>query len=162
MVLLSVKSVPDFARGESNSGRREGEGLLSYLTGGGGADGPGEGGRARRRPEETGGARGAAGRARGAPRLTRRRVARRPRRLCLKHGGASGEAHQSGGGGGVQAPRARRTGCARVRCPGRAAARRLAPAEMRHSGVAENQECRPGARGGGSPSRSQEVPDGPR
>ena len=130
------------------------KGLLSYLTGGGGADGPGEGGRARRRPEEPGWTGGAAGRARGSPRLTRRRVARRPRRLCLKHGGAGGEAHQSGCCGGAQAPRPRRTRCARVRCPRRAAARRLATAEMRHSGVAENQECRPSVRG------PKVVPDG--
>ena len=135
-------SVPEFEKRSSNSEKR----LLSYLSG---ADGPGEGGGARRRPEETGGgARRPAWRALWSPGLARRRVTRSPGGLCLKHWRAGGEAHQSGGCcGGAQAPRpARMTRRWSAGVPWRATggARRLAPAEVSHSGVAENKSGIPG------------------
>ena len=120
---------------------------MSYLTGCGGADGPGEGGGARRRAQESGG--GAGGRARGALRparlaVGRRRVSRGPGRgLGLKDGGAGGEAHQScGGGGGAQPPRP--AWMARRRGAGVAGGSSggLAPAEVSHA--AENKSCVPG------------------
>ena len=136
-------SVPEFEKRSSNSEKR----LLSYLSG---ADGPGESGGARRRPEETGGGAGRpAGRALRSPGLARRRVTRSPGGLSLKHWRAGGEAHQSGGCcGGAQAPRpARMTRRWSAGVPWRATggARRLAPAGVSHySGVAENKSGIPG------------------
>ena len=112
---------------------------LSYLTGGGGADGPGERGGARRRAEEAcGGPRRRTGGTLRPARLSRRRSARVTRRgpggLSLKDGRAGGEAHQSGGGCcGAKAPRPARRRGAGVSGVSSGGARRLAPSEVSHA-----------------------------
>ena len=114
---------------------------LSYLTGGGGADGPGERGGARRRAEEARGGGGPGGRAGGTlrpARLSWRRSTRVTRRgpggLSLKDWRAGGEAHQSGGGCcGAKAPRPARRRGAGVSWVSSGGARRLAPSEVSHA-----------------------------
>ena len=114
---------------------------LSYLTGGGGADGPGERGGARRRAEEARGGGGPGGRAGGTlrpARLSWRRSTRVTRRgpggLSLKDGRAGGETHQSGGGRcGAKAPRPARRRGAGVSWVSSGGARRLAPSEVSHA-----------------------------